>query len=57
MNTKELVRLIELARTGPRNRNGDGNFYVMHLEDMERFVNIVKLYHKNIGDEEYEGTI
>lgn len=57
MDTKELIRLIELARTGPRNRNGDGNFYVMHLEDMERFVNIVKLYHKNIGDEEYEGTI
>lgn len=55
MDTQTLVRLIEAARSGSRNKLMDGDFYVMSLEDMERFANIIREYDKDNDIDLYSG--
>lgn len=55
MDTQTLVRLIEAARSGSRNKPMDGDFYVMSLEDMERFANLIREYDKDKDIDLYSG--
>jgi len=55
METKELIRLIEAARSGSRNYPMNGDFYVMTVSDMERFANIIREYDKNKDIDLYSG--